>query len=351
MRQLAYQNRTSTCANSPLPREIPLDRTGQSPGGNRNGVTAAARGLDWLPAGKTAAVCFSVDDVHPGTSRDAYEAGGDLGAGALGRIAGLLVRHPRLRATLFVTPDWRPIGLVPKRRPVSYLPYIGRRVNWTTVYPSGYMRVDRHPDFVEWLNGMARTEIAMHGLHHLHPGPNFAVEFQSQSFAACAKAIRAGLAIFDQSGLRHVCGFMPPAWNLPDALVAALGDSPIRFVGSARDLVTPISPSALTNMSGRRGLSLVYPQRLPASRLLHFPINVQASSSRERAFRIVDCGGLVSIKAHIFKSGGGHTMRDGLDDAYVDYLDCLFTELDDRYGDALWWTSMGEISTAECRQC
>ncbi len=38
----------------------------------------------WLPPGKHAAVCLSIDDVHPGTSNDSYEAGGDLHAGALG---------------------------------------------------------------------------------------------------------------------------------------------------------------------------------------------------------------------------------------------------------------------------
>ena len=70
----------------------------------------------WLPSGKTAAVCFSVDDIHPSTSTDPYEAGGDLGRGALGRLARLLDRHPKLRATLFVTPDWRPLGPHPTRR-------------------------------------------------------------------------------------------------------------------------------------------------------------------------------------------------------------------------------------------
>lgn len=41
---------------------------------------------DWLPDGKTAAVVWSIDDIHPATSDDAYEAGGDLERGALGHV-------------------------------------------------------------------------------------------------------------------------------------------------------------------------------------------------------------------------------------------------------------------------
>ena len=32
----------------------------------------------WLPPGRSAAVCLSIDDIHPGRSGDHYEAGGDL---------------------------------------------------------------------------------------------------------------------------------------------------------------------------------------------------------------------------------------------------------------------------------
>ena len=85
----------------------------------------------WLPAGKTAAVCLSVDDVHPGTSGDSYEAGGDLGAGALGRLTELQRRHPNLKATLCVTPDWRLDSLVPGGGLLRQIPWLRRHVHWT----------------------------------------------------------------------------------------------------------------------------------------------------------------------------------------------------------------------------
>ena len=66
--------------------------------------------IPWHSPGKSAAVVMSVDDVFPGTSQSAYESGGDLEKGALGRLLWLLERHPKLRLTLFVTPDWRRIS-------------------------------------------------------------------------------------------------------------------------------------------------------------------------------------------------------------------------------------------------
>lgn len=300
----------------------------------------------WLPPGKSAAVLLSVDDVHPATSADAYEAGGDLGRGALRFVEQLCRDHPELRVTLFVTPDWRPLGLVPHRGLATRIPILNRHVYWTTRHPPEAMRVDRHPAFVRYLNSLPRVEVAMHGLHHLHRGPDFAVEFQHQSVESCTAMLQRGLRIFDKAGLRHAGGFQPPAWNLPPSLARALAASPLRFVSSARDLRTGIAPDALTNMSGLDGVSLIRPQWLVENQLLHITSNFQATSDPQRAVDIVEAGGLVAVKAHVFKHGGGHTMLDGLDESYCEFLGRLFTMLRERFGDSLWWTSMGEVSAA-----
>ena len=99
-------------------------------------------------------------------------------------------------------------------------------------------------------------------------------------------------------------------------------------------------------MSGLPGASLIAPTWIATSDrfLLHITTNFQATSTLERALEIIDAGGLLSIKAHIFKSGGGITLADGLDEAYVNYLDLLCRELDRRYGEHLWWTSHFEIA-------
>ncbi len=147
-------------------------------------MTATAMTLvehhSWLPAGKRAAVCFNVDDVHPATSRDEFDAGGDLGRGALGRLERLIQRNPRLRVTLFVTPDWRLRRLVPTRKWLTRIRFLRERIHWAPLTPKGRFRVDRHPAFVSYLNALPRAECAVHGLNHAHVGPRMAVEFQEQ---------------------------------------------------------------------------------------------------------------------------------------------------------------------------
>ena len=315
----------------------------------------------WLPAGKRAAVCFNVDDVHPATSQDEFDAGGDLGRGALGHVERLLDRHPQLRVTLFVTPDWRLRRLVPTRKWLTRIPLLRERIHWAPLTPRGHFRVDRFPEFVAYLNALPRTDCAVHGLHHAHPGPRMAVEFQEQSRSECSALLQEARRIFATAGLRHVQGFAPPAWGTPPSLCEALSDADFHFLTSARDLDTPVSAQARTAMSGLRGASLIQPMWIrcapsgePTSAtarpggLVHFTTNFQATSTIERARAIIEVGGLLFIKAHIFKTGGGITMLDGLDAAYCDYLERIWRELDRCYGDALWWTSLAEVA-GRCR--
>jgi hypothetical protein len=315
----------------------------------------------WLPAGKRAAVCFNVDDIHPATSRDEFDAGGDLGRGALGNVERLLYGHPQLRVTLFVTPDWRLRRLVPTRGWLTRVPLLRERIHWAPLTPRGHFRVDRFPDFVAYLNALPRTDCALHGLNHAHPGPRMAVEFQQQSRGECGSLLQEARDIFETAGLRHVPGFAAPAWNTPPALCEALSDADFHFFTSARDIDTPIGGGARSAGSGLRGASLLRPvwiqcasngdaTRAPSGprRLVHFTTNFQATSSIERARAIIEAGGLLSIKAHIFKFGGGVTMLDGLDGDYCDYLERLWSELEGEYGDALWWTTFAEIAS-RCR--
>jgi hypothetical protein len=316
---------------------------------------------DWLPEGKRAAVCFSVDDIHPATREDDFDAGGDLERGALGWVARLLERNPRLRVTLFVTPDWRLRRLVPTRKWVTRLPVVREHVHWAPVTRRGHFRIDRYPQFVSYLNALPRTECALHGLHHAHPGARIAAEFQRQSRGECRAVLERARAIFAAAGLRHVEGFAPPAWNAPPALCGALTDADFAFVSSARDLETPVWRGARTAGSGLRGAFLIQPTLIGCEPhdeqgggsangvgLVHFTTNFQATSPIKRAFAIVESGGMLAIKAHIFKTGGGVTMLDGLDAEYSAYLEWLWQELDDRYGDSLWWTSFAEVAD-RCR--
>jgi hypothetical protein len=298
----------------------------------------------WYRPGKAGAVVMSVDDVFPGTSRDAYEAGGDLEKGALGHLLWLLERHPQLRITLFVTPDWRQISPVAHRFR-RHVPWLRDRLYLATVLPKGTMDIRNHPDFVAFLNAMPRTEVAIHGLHHINRGHSISVEFRDQERNACISILNEAIGIFEQSGLRYVRGLQPPGWDCGSALQQACVDVGIRWVASARDIKTQVSRQAKAAMSGLKGVSMLFPQRI-VPKLMHISTNFQATSTPERAFDILDAGGVLSIKAHISKTVRGHVHLDGVDDLYMNYLDRLFDDIEQRYGDAVNWTTFDRLTAS-----
>src|ERR1700722_890029 len=140
---------------------------------------------NYLPPGKRAAVCFTIDDIHPGKSSDAYEAGGDLDRCALGHVQWLLNRHPELRVTLFVTADWREIGPAITRPWLAKAPIIRDRVYLAQTLPRGTMRLGRHPEFVAYLKSLPRTDFGLHGLHHIRKGLQIPAEYLDQRYDTC----------------------------------------------------------------------------------------------------------------------------------------------------------------------
>ena len=207
------------------------------------------------------------------------------------------------------------------------------------------MDIRNHPDFVAFLNAMPRTEVALHGLSHINFGHSVSVEFQHRDRETCAGMLAEAMRIFEEAGLRHVRGLQPPGWSCGPALQQACRDVGIEWIMSARDLRTPVSKDATTAMSGLSGVSMLFPERIAES-LLHISTNFQATSTPERAFDILDTGGVLSIKAHITKNVPGHTHLDGVDDLYMNYLDRLFADIEERYGDTIDWTTLGSLATS-----
>ena len=300
--------------------------------------------LNWKPQSKKVAICFTIDDIHPAKSTDYYEAGGDLEKGALGKVQWLLDRHPQLKATLFTTANWREISPVPTRKILAKIPGLREKFFLAKRYKKDYLNLENHPDFVSYLNNMKQTEIAFHGLYHVHKGLKIPVEFQNQNEQEFEEILVEMERIFQSSGLNHVKGICPPGWNAPEPLLKKLVELNFDYVASSRDIFTNICKHATTNMSGLKGVPLIYPTRIADDKLTHIPTNFQANSTVNRAKEIIESEGLLSVKAHIVKKVFNYIAIDGVDELYMNYLDVLFTNLEKEYGDDLWWTSMGEIS-------
>lgn len=300
--------------------------------------------MNWKPPGKRAAICFTIDDIHPAKSTDYYEAGGDLDKGSLGLVKWLLDRHPQLKVTLFTTANWREISPVPTKKILAAIPGLRDKVYLAKRWKKDAMNLENHPEFIEFLNNLKGAEIGYHGLYHVHKGLKIPVEFQNQTEDEFDEILREMKKIFQNSGLKHVNGICPPGWNAPDALLNQLIKHKFDFVASARDIFSKISSDALTNMSGIKGVPLIFPTTIKDGKIIHIPTNFQANSKIERAKEIIENGGLLSIKAHIVKSVFGYIAIDGVDELYMNYLDVLLENLENQYGDDIWWTSMGEIS-------
>ena len=149
--------------------------------------------------------------------------------------------------------------------------------------------------------------------------------------------------IFDGAGLAWSHGFQPPGWHAAGA-AQGVRRRRLSWVASGRDLRSPIRPDAkLAEGLGLVGASLMYPERT-AEGLVHFSSNFQATTEPERAFRILDEGGVLAVKAHATKYVPGHIHHDGVDRLYMNYLDRLFCDMEDRCGDAVDWTTMGRIA-------
>ena len=299
---------------------------------------------DWLRADKSCAVCVSIDDVHAGTSKDPYEGGGDLESGVLGRVKRLLKEDDNVQLTLFVTPDWRMISPIPTDSWHAANQLSRERLYPSRVHKRGTLSLLKHPALVAYAKSLPRTEIALHGLHHIRKGRQHPAEFAGISKRDCTTKLVEALRIMSSAGISDVVGLCPPRWDASEALVAAAREVSLLYVASARDIVTPIAREAVTNMSGARGASLLRPCRWRSNGMMQIPTNFQATSQRERAFRILELGGLLSIKAHAVSDLQGHIMLDALNESYVDTLLELFRTIKDRFGTSIWWTNMRGIS-------
>lgn len=301
---------------------------------------------EWkLPEGKRAAVVFSLDDLHPATvANDGYDAGGDMDLGGLGFLRDLLNRHPQLWVTLFVTPDWRETSAYPTRKILSKIPLIRNAFYLAPLTPKGKFRIDRHPEFCAYLRSLPRAEIACHGRDHFAKGLSTIHEFAKSSLQECQQKLSDGKEIFKQAGFPVPQGFAPPAWAMPKELIKALDQAGYKYVNAARDLASPISPSAVTKGSGRQGMSVLFPEILEgANQLHHIPANWSATSDWARAEAIIRSGGVLSIKAHVMKQFKGYTSLDGLDEAFTKKLHELFSRLEAEFGDDLFWTSLSGL--------
>jgi hypothetical protein len=302
------------------------------------------------PEGRHAAVVISIDDVRPVVNDTGSDKGKSSYSDALAAIAALRQNHPQLAITLFTVPDCREKNPFPTRRLLSRIPVLNRYFYLSPIWLDTAQSLEKHPEFCRRLGSLPGVEIAVHGLHHVSKGLPIFQEFHRLSFKECLRRLERAEAIFEKVGLSYVKGFSPPGWDVTPALLRALQTCQYQFLASSRDLQTEITANAVTNSSGMRNLPLLYPSILPGTDIVHITANWSRTSTLERADRILELGGVLSIKGHAIKQAYGYTAVDGIDEEYCLYLNKLFDHIEKRWGGDVWWTSMGDLAVHFRRQ-
>lgn len=245
---------------------------------------------------------LNLDDIHPESSADGTDCGGDRDRGVFGLLREMWRQFPNVKVTLFVTPDW-----IDRRQPLWSRALRRNSRTWSP----GTFRLDRHKEWCGWLASLPNTEVAVHGLHHFAPRGFHSQEFAMLGRAESLRRIRAADGIFREAGLPRSRGFRPPGWGISAGMFEALRDAGFEYAAASGDFSAPVGPEPRGHEAGVQGLPLLGPGEYQG--LVNMPQNWDiAHSPVERGVEIAKAGGLVSAKGHIASHYDGEAISNGL---------------------------------------
>ena len=272
---------------------------------------------------------INFDDVHPETSKHIADCGGDMEKGVFKYILKLIEDFPKVRITLFVTPNW--IDKPNNALPIKLLKRaLGMR--YTNRWNDEPFRLDKHKEWCAWLNEFVRRgniEVAVHGLHHHRDSDPHSAEFLDLPFEECKSRLLQAESIFEISGLRYVKGFRPPGWGISEGLFKALRELGYIFVSLDEKACKLNLPRY--EISEFKGLVNI-PQNWDIKR-----------GSVEEAFKILEKGNILSIKGHIQDKYGGDKLYNGLTEESYENIRNLLIKIEEE-GINVRYAKMEEIA-------
>jgi len=241
---------------------------------------------------------INFDDVHPETSNHIVDCGGDMERGVFKYILKLLYEFPKVKITLFVTPNWID-------KPNTYLPIklfkkaLGLR--YTNRWKNEPFRLDKHAKWCEWMNRLVKKgniEIAIHGLYHHRDSDPHSAEFLDLSYKECKTRLLRAEQIFKTSGIRYARGFRPPGWGISEGLFKALKDLNYTFISlDPMSCDVNVDRFKVTAFEG----------------LVNIPQNWDIKNGKiEDAIKILEDGNVLSVKGHIQDRYGKDRLNNGL---------------------------------------
>jgi len=313
------------------------------------------------PEGFAAALAIGVDDIHPESSRAGFDCGGDLDAGRLGMLVEFLERYS-LKATLFVTPShtYRPqilgterlhnlLRMISSRTESTVDNIFSRLVIKTFDIHKFDITNEEHKGFVTYLKGLVERgiiEIGIHGCFHFHKFPPYSAEFKQLNERHARERIETATSKFLKAGLPFLKGFAPPGWGVNESLLKVLCEEGFKYIAGSGDFSKPMNNRyVLSKEAGLKGVPIVFPSTI-MERLVNIPRNWTPSrNDPERALKIIDLGGLVSVHMHVEDRYYRSYLGNGISPDNIIRLEKLIDSIENIYGKNgyVWFTAYGEI--------
>lgn len=271
---------------------------------------------------------LSFDDIHPESSRDGTDCGGDRDDGVFKYFLKLWKIYPRLKITLFVTPNWTD-------RANDW--FILRRIKgiiglkYTNTWNDEPFNLLKHKEWCQWINSFLNFEILVHGYNHHADRKLHSQEFDGMNKNECRLRLEDAENIMTNAKLLYTRGFRPPGWGISTGLFEALVELKYDFVS-----LDPI-PCSIEGMS--RYKVEMY------KGLMNVPQNWDiAYGTPDEAIVIAKKYGFLTAKGHISNYYDGEKIGNGLNEKTFSNV-CLLLErlMADEEVDIVFAT-MGDIA-------
>jgi hypothetical protein len=299
------------------------------------------------PNGYRAALVIGIDDVHPESSEDGCDCGGDMEKGVLGSLLKLNEEFPHVKITLFITPQW---VYLPQRRIIKKLMDSKRLQVWRLLnrpiilryllrrWPEEKFRIDREEyngwaEFISEKVREGRFNVGMHGLYHFQECWPPVEEFGNLGYEECVRRLREAKKIFDKAGIPLSPVFAPPGWKVTESLERALTSEGIYCIAGS-----------ICGYTGITNVSYIYPQKI-AENLVNVPRNWVANyNTLSDVEEIIKKGGIIGIHAHIWQKYHEETIESGLSSQALEEWRKLFRHLEKNYKGEIWYTTFNEVA-------
>ena len=280
---------------------------------------------------------INLDDVHPESGKHIADCGGDMEKGVFKYIVQLIDEFPKLKFTLFVTPNWiyKPGTAIPIR---LLKRFVGLQNHNTWIGEP--FRLDKHKEWCVWLNNLVKKgniEIAVHGLYHHNTRFPYSAEFRDLPYEECKKRLILAEKIFEEAELIYTKGFRPPGWGLSEGLFEALKELGYSYIS-----LDPIACGISTEELPRHSVSIY-------KGLINVPQNWDVKRGRiTEAIGIIKKYGLLSAKGHIQDRYGRDNIGNGLTEESYENIRNLLLEIE-KEGIRVKFATLEEIANESKR--